>query len=44
LFVQKDIAGNGDLKVEEIKEFYAEYCGKLVNMDEIDTLLSKCTV
>lgn len=41
---QKDESSEGLLKMDDIREAYSEYCGGLVENNDIDTLLSKCNV
>jgi len=44
VFRTKDPNGVGDLKMDQIREAYSEYCGRFVEKDEIDKLLENCTV
>lgn len=45
MFYQKDETGQGDLKMDDIRMAYAhDYCSALISREDIDTLLSKCTV
>jgi len=44
VFLQRDTAGEGLLKMDDIREAYSEYCGGLVESNDIDSLLSKCNV
>jgi Ca2+-binding EF-hand superfamily protein len=44
MFLTKDPVGEGDLKMDQIREAYADYCGRFVERDEIDAILSGCTV
>ncbi len=44
MFAQKDPQGEGDLKMDQIREAYADYCGRLIERDVIDAILSHCTV
>jgi hypothetical protein len=44
VFLQRDTAGEGLLKMDDIREAYSEYCGGLVEQNDIDYLLSKCNV
>jgi len=45
MFHQKDETGQGDLKMDDIRMAYAhDYCSALISREDIDTLLSKCTV
>ena len=45
IFNQRDETSQGDLKMDDIRQAYAhEYCAALISREDIDTLLSKCTV
>ncbi|CDW71305.1 protein kinase domain containing protein [Stylonychia lemnae] len=44
VFRTKDPSGLGDLKMDQIREAYSEYCGRFVEKEEIDKLLENCTV
>ena len=44
VFKQKDEVGEGDLRMDDIRDAYAEYCSGIVEHEEIDSHLSKCTV
>ncbi len=45
ILYQKDETCSGDLKMDDIRQAYAlEYCAALISREDIDTLLSKCTV
>lgn len=44
VFRLKDPSGEGDLKMDTIREAYAEYQGRFVEKEEIDAILENCTV
>ena len=44
VFLQRDESGEGLLKMDDIRDAYQEYCGGLVDKNEIDSMLSKCNV
>lgn len=44
VFLQRDRAQEGLLKMDDIREAYSEYCGGLVEPNDIDSMLSKCNV
>ena len=44
VFKQKDESGEGNLRMDDIREAYTEYCGGLVEKNDIDAILSKCSI
>ena len=44
VFLTKDQTGEGDLKMDQIRDAYTEFCGRFVEKEEIDSILEKCTV
>lgn len=44
LFDQKDTIGEGNLKMDQIREAYSEFCGRFVDKDEVDRIFEKCNV
>lgn len=45
MFSQQDENGSGDLKMDDIRQVYAhDYCAAIISREDIDSLLSKCTV
>jgi Ca2+-binding EF-hand superfamily protein len=44
LFRDVDNNNSGDLKIDQIKDTYMSYCGKFADKEEIDKILSHCTV
>lgn len=44
MFLTKDQTGEGDLKMDQIRDTYTEFCGRFVEKEEIDSILEKCNV
>lgn len=45
VFHQRDEMGEGNLRMDDIREQFAyHYCASLISREDIDTMLSKCTV